>query len=130
MRKFLIIAAFASLVVGCSTFQTATSTVDMTNPSKAAYAARASYDASLVLATQYAKLPRCGAPTSPPLCSDRAVLATMVQLSEAADRATLGAESAVRSFGNNASMIRVAIEGAQKSVDVFKQVTAAYTAAK
>lgn len=130
VRKFLVIAAFASLVAGCSTINAATATVDMTNPSKAAYATRAGYDAALVLATQYAQLPRCNAPAAPPLCSDRAVLDTMLQLSQAADKATLGAENAVRAFGANASLVRVAIEGAQKSVDVFNQVAQAYAAKK
>jgi uncharacterized protein YceK len=126
-----ILALLAALAIsGCSTIQTATSTVDMTDPSKAAYAAKVTYDASLVLATQYAKLPRCGAPTSPPLCSDRAVLDTMLKLSDAANKATQGAEDAVRSLGAKPSLVRVAIEGAQKSVDVFKQVAQTYAGGK
>ena len=129
MRKILALAALA-LLTGCSTIQTATSTVDMTDPSKAAYSAKVTYDAALVLATQYANLPRCGRPTSPPLCSDRAVLDTMLKLSDAANKATQGAEDAVRSLGAKPSLVRVAIEGAQKSVDVFKQVAVAYSGGK
>ncbi len=128
MRKLLSIVAL-SLLAGCSTISAATSTVDMTDPSKAAYSAKVTYDAALVLATQYASLPRC-APKSPPLCSDRAVLDTMLKLSDAANKATQGAEDAVRSLGAKPALVRVAIEGAQKSVDVFKQVAQTYAGGK
>ncbi len=129
MNRMLSIVAL-SLLAGCSTISAATSTVDMTDPSKAAYSAKVTYDAALVLATQYANLPRCGTPKSPPLCSDRAVLDTMLKLSDAANKATQGAEDAVRSLGAKPALVRVAIEGANKSVDVFKQVAQTYAGGK
>jgi hypothetical protein len=58
------------------------------------------------------------------------VLDTMTKWSNAANQATQGAEDAVRSFGSNPSLVRVAIEGAQKSVEVFKQVTETVTQKK
>lgn len=130
--KYLALAAAALSLTGCSYFQTATSTVDMQAPSKAAYTLKASYDATLVVATQYARQPRCGAPGAPiaPLCSDRALLNNMLVWSDAANKATQGAEDAVRTFGNNPSLVRVAIEGAQRSVDVFRQVTETVTKKK
>jgi hypothetical protein len=131
IRSSLILLAAISLA-GCETFNAATSTVDMKDPSKAAYAAQAAYVGLLPFATQYARQPRCTAPNAPPapLCSDRAVLDTMRKLSDSTDKATQGAVDAVRSFGSNPTLVRVAIEGAQKSVNVFQQVVEAYKGAK
>jgi copper(I)-binding protein len=100
----------------------------MTDMSKAAFAAKATYVAVLPFATVYVKLPNCNANPQP--CSDNGVVATMQNLGNAADKATQGAEDAVRSLGQKPELVRVAVEGAAKSVEVFKQVVEAYKGVK
>lgn len=121
------VAMLALVALGaCSTIQKANDPVDMTTPAQAAYALKSAYGAALAVAIEYARLPRCGQPASPPLCSDAAVLGTMRRLSEAADAATQGAEDAVRTLGKDPALVRAAIVSAQAAVSTFEKTAAAY----
>lgn len=127
MKKlWMALAVGVALALGgCSVFQPA-ATVDTTNYAKAAADAKISYNAALQVATVYARRPRCGMPTSPVICSDRAVLDVMMKASDAANDATQAAENAVRSLGSNPTVVAALVEAAKAAVVALTKITANY----
>lgn len=115
-------------LAGCSSPSAPAGTVDTTNYAKAAADAKIGYNASLQVATRYAKLPRCGQPTSPIICSDRAVLDVMLKASDSANTATQAAEDAVRSLGSNPSVVAAMVEASTRSVAAFTKIATTYGA--
>ncbi len=127
MIKRLFMAGLAALALAsCSAISAGTSTVDTTSYAKAAADAKIGYDAALKLATRYAMRPRCGQPTSPVICSDRAVLDAMLKASDAADAATQAAENAVRGLGSNPTVVAALVKSATESVSAFKMISTTF----
>lgn len=128
MKRLLMTLALGTMLAlgGCSAITAATSTVDTTSYAKAAADAKIGYDAALKLATRYAQRPRCGQPTSPIICSDRAVLDAMLKASDAADAATQAAENAVRGLGSNPTVVAALVKASTESVAAFTKITTAY----
>lgn len=121
MRRFTALASILFLTA-CG----ASGTVSMTDPAKAAFAARSAYAVALTAANQYAALPRCGQATSPVVCSQQSVVVAMRQASTAADAATLNGEHAVRSLGANPTVVQAAVVAAEASVKSLQQINATY----
>lgn len=124
----LVLAAVFALVLGACApaANLATAPVDMAALSKSAFAARSAYAATLIVATQYVRLPRCGQPASPPICSDPPIVATMRKAELAADAATLAGEDAVRTLGATPALAQLAVTGATNSVQAFKAIAETY----
>lgn len=120
-----ILLAFG--LAGCSVLSAGTATVDTTNYAKAAADAKIGYDTALRLATRYAQRPRCGQPTSPIICSDRAVLDVMLKASDSANTATQAAEDAVRSLGKDPTVVAALVKASTESVTAFSTIAAAYS---
>lgn len=128
MKRMLVLCSVGAMLAlgGCSTLTAATSTVDTTSYAKAAADAKIGYDAALKLATRYASRPRCGQPTSPVICSDRAVLDAMLKASDSADAATQAAENAVRGLGSNPTVVAALVKASTESVSAFTKIASAY----
>lgn len=118
MRPILIVAAMAALVTACGgSAPSAQSDV---------FAAKTAYGAALTVAVAYNGLPRCGAPTSPPLCSQASVVLQLRKADQVASLAIDQAETVVRSPSSSASMIAAAVQSATGAVKVLQQVEATY----
>lgn len=114
----VVLAGCSSLGIGSTT-----NTDDM---AKAAYTAKSAYAIGLVAAVQYNRLPRCGKPDSPLLCSDPLVVAQMRKASDAADIATQAAEDAVRNLGKDPTIVAAAVVAATQSVKALRAITDVY----
>ncbi len=118
MRPILIVAALAGFVTGCGgSAPSAQSDV---------FAAKTAYGAALSLAVGYNSLPRCGAPTSPPLCSDNAAVLQLRKADQVASLAIDQAELVVRNPASSASLVAAAVQSATGAVKVLQQVEATY----
>lgn len=129
MRRFLALLIVATLTA-CSAVNVATAPVDVTTLAKSAYTAKATYAGLLTVAVAYNSRPRCGAPTSPILCSDAAIVDQLRKASAAADAATQAAENAVRNLGANTTVIQAAVAAAEQAVSALRAITDAYAPAK
>jgi hypothetical protein len=119
MTRILCMAILA--LGGCSTFNTATSTVDMTALSKSAYTAKSTYAGLLIVAVAYNQRPPCGGTVV--ICRDPVVVEQIRKASVAADAGTQAAENAVRSLGSSPLVVQAAVTAATQSVAAFKVVT-------
>lgn len=126
MRRLLILIAALGFLSACSVAQTLSGTADMSTMAKSAYAARTAYAIALTAANQYAALPRCGQPTSPPACSSQPVVDAMRKADVAADAATLNAEQAVRTLGQSPTVVAAIVQAAQTSVSTLETINATY----
>ncbi len=119
-----IFVCLALLVGACSTFNAATTPVDLTATAKAAYTAKATYAGLLVIAVAYNQRPPCGGTVV--ICRDPVVVEQIRKASAAADAGTQAAENAVRSLGSNPVVVSAAVTAAQQSVTAFKTITDIY----
>jgi hypothetical protein len=130
MRR--ILAAFAALIVagamlgGCDVANLATTTVDTSKAANTVLATKTAYEAVLVVAVDYNNLPRCGASTSPPLCSDAGVVAQLRKADVAASAAISAAENAVRTLGTSATVITAAVVTATNAVAALQSIVTTY----
>lgn len=127
-NKLLLVILAATVLTGCAAIDRSigtgtTGTVDMTTLSKEAFAARSAYAVALAAANEIAALPRCG--RAPPPCIAQSFINAMRRVDRMADTATLNAEQAVRSLGQNPTAVQVAVTAATASVATFKDVVAA-----
>lgn len=123
MTRLLLCSILA--LAGCSSLQPA----DTTSAAKAAFAAKSTYEATLVLAVDYNKRPPCTEPrTVVMICRDQAVVDQLRKASTAADAATQAAENAVRSLGGSPTVVSAAVAAAQQSVGAFKIIIETYGA--
>jgi len=122
MKRLALV--FLIILPSCSTFNTATSTVDMTTLAKSAYTAKATYAGLLVLAVAYNQRPPCGGTVI--ICRDPVVVDQLRKASAAADAGTQAGENAVRTLGSNPLVVQAAVVGAEQSVAAFKAITDAY----
>ncbi len=130
-----ILAAIALALGGCATDQAKgptypiVGTVDQTTLDQSAYAARAAYAGALHLMAQYVALPRCGAVSSPPVCSSQVLVNEMRRYERAADTATAGAVAIARSPTKTPLALANAVADAQRAVAVFRSTVAAINGA-
>jgi len=116
--------AILSLLLAVGACQATSST-----PSSASqvYAAKNTYEAALILAVNYNNLPRCGAPTSPPLCSDTNAVAVIRKANDAARKALDGAEKTVRDPNLTTDAKTGAVVIATNAVTTLQGIIALYT---
>lgn len=100
--------------------------VDMTAAAKSAYVAKSTYQGYLTLAVAYNERPRCGRPTSPPLCSDQAAVNQLRKASDAANAATQAAEDAVRTMKDKPTIVQAAVVAAEQSVVAMNTIVTVY----
>lgn len=87
-----------------------------------ALAATNAYAAAQEVAIQYTSLPRCGAPTSPPLCSDAGTVTTIRQANTNGVVAIKALQSVVRDPNATSSAINEAIAAANAATAALNQV--------
>lgn len=130
IRRLLSIVALAFLATGCAAMEVANRPVDMADLQKKAFALKSIYAGSLRLGIVYLERPRCGQPTSPTLCSDRAVVDAMVKARTVAGASIESADSAVYSLGAQPTVAQLVVKAAEESVNAFKVVAETYGGSK
>lgn len=128
LRTLCTVALSAFLLVGCQSGSAGilSAPVDMTAAAKSAYVAKSTYAGLLTVAVAYNERPRCGTPTSPPLCSDAEVVAQLRRASAAADAATQAAENAVRTMGAKPTIVQTAVTAAEQSLAAMNTIVTVY----
>lgn len=108
--RLMCISALAVLLSACATPQT---------PRQAIYAASAAYDAALKTTLVYARLPRCGQPASPAVCSDQALVTEADRWAQLAQPSVLAALDLARDTAATDSALSQALSAAQLGVAAF-----------
>lgn len=132
LRYLTIVFASLVLVTGCASDQTkgptypVVGTVDQVKLEQSAYAARSAYAGILRLMAEYVSLPRCGAAGATAICSFQGAVNEMRKLELAADTATKGAVSLVRSPTKSPVALANAVNDAQRAVEIFRNTVAVY----
>ena len=80
--------------------------------------------AAQTLAIQYTSLPRCGAPTSPPLCSDTGIVTAVRKANADAVVALDAAEKVVRDPAATSSAVTEAVSAATNAVTALQTIVA------
>lgn len=98
---------------------------------KSVYTTKASFTGLLVLADQYAKLPRCNTPatpnpSAPPVCSDQNVLNQMVKAEQAADASIQSAENIVRDPTTTSDIATAAQNAAAQALVAVQTIMSTY----
>lgn len=119
MKRFLAIVLL--LAVGACA-----ATTSMPSSASQVYAAKNAYEAALIVAVHYNALPRCGAPTSPPLCSDASAVAAIRKANVAAQAALDAAETTVRTPGITSSVAAAAVTAATNAVTALQSILTLY----
>ncbi len=116
--------AFALLcLVGC---QTTPQGGGVPSAKSQVYAAKTAYQAVLLIAVRYNRLPRCGQPTSPPLCSDPTVVTELRQGDKIAQATLEGAEAVVYRPAVEASVAFAAAASATEAVKLLQTIITTY----
>lgn len=92
----------------------------------AVYATKNAYEAALIVAVQYNNLPRCGAPTSPPLCSDQAAVEAIRKANVATRTALDAAEKTARDPAVSADAKAAVVLSANNAVAALQAILALY----
>lgn len=92
------------------------------SPANIVYAAKQSLVAAQTIAIQYTSLPRCGKPTSPPLCSDESAVAAIRKANADAVLALDRAEAVVRDPNATSSALNLAVSSVTAAVAAFKGI--------
>lgn len=119
MKHLFAIGALA-LLAGCATGATGATP----SQQNVVLASKNSLVGAQTLAIQYTSLPRCGAPTSPPLCSDAAVVTGIRKANSDAVVALDAAEKAVRDPTATSSAINEAIAAATNAITALQTIVA------
>jgi len=92
------------------------------SPAQAVYAAHGNYAAALTVAVAYRRLPPC-APSGPPLCSDKRIVADLQKADNVAFDALSAAQRVARAPGAGAN-VQTAINAANQAIGAFSSITA------
>jgi hypothetical protein len=111
MKWFIVLA----VVSGCASLNDA-------RPAAKVFSAKSTYDAALTLAVAYKRLPPCGQPTSPTLCSDKETVATIQKADTVSFEALNAAEKVVRDPKAAESARQTAVAWATESAAAFNRV--------
>jgi hypothetical protein len=101
-------------VAGCATTGTGTT------PAQTVFSATQKYDIALTAAVTYKNLPPCGGAT--PICSDKAVVATLQKADNVAYEALKSAQTVVRSTGQSATAMETAAAWALEAAGAFGRI--------
>jgi hypothetical protein len=124
MKKSIAIIAF-SLLAGCASFSTS-NTIDTKSAANRVYAAKVGYTAVLTAAVTYNNLPRCGAPTSPPVCSQASVVDQLRKANSAAVATLDSAETVVRTPNVNQDVVEFSVVSAENAVKTVQSIVKVY----
>lgn len=113
-----LVFAFALVVAGCASNNQGS----LPSAPNTVYALKNSFATAQTAAVQYTSLPRCGQPSSPPLCSDVAVVAEIRKYNGDAVVALDAAEKTVRDPNASAGAAQAAIIAAQNAVTALRQI--------
>jgi hypothetical protein len=122
MLRNILIASLALFLASCGGAGQSGSP----SPASSVFAAKTAYVGALGLAVKYNALPRCGAPTSPPICSDASVVLQLRKADQAAGAALDGAETIVRTPGVKDSVAIAAARSATEAVKLLQTVLVTY----
>lgn len=122
MKRMFLIALLA--LGGCSAINVATKPVDAVSLQKAAFAAKATYVAGLVVAAQIVVMPRCEKAPAP--CVPQAVVDQIRKADVAADTATQAGEDGVRNLSGNPTLLSLTVDNATSAANVFKAIVETY----
>lgn len=129
MRSIIVLLALVFSLGACDTIKSATTAadiaatkIDMTEVTRAAYAARSAYAGYVLVAAEYNELPRCTLPAAPPLCSRQSVVNMLREGMRTAGPATKAAVDTVRTVGVNPSVAAIAVTTSQNAVAAFKKI--------
>lgn len=119
----IVIALLAALVLtGCGEKAPATP-----SPQNAVFAAKNTYQAALIVAVRYNELPRCGRPTSPPVCSDQSAVDVIRKANNSASSALDVAEDVVRNPAFADATKADSADAAVKAVSAMQAIITVYT---
>ncbi len=135
MKRMFALLLLGAVLGGCQTIKAAniaaspvgTTAVDL---QKGAYAAKLTFEASLIVVTGYIERPRCGRPASPILCSDQTVVDMMRKAIVSTDAAVQAAENAARTTGPDTTIAAALVTVATQSTTAFKLIGTTYGSAK
>jgi len=115
MRRIIAALALVALTgFGCSTTPQ--------TPQQAVYAIQGTYAGALTIAVAYKRLPPCGQPASPTLCSNSDIVGRLQKADDIAYPTLIGAQTVVRS-AETGSNVQTAILAAQQAVAAFAAIT-------
>ena len=119
--KYLAILALL-MVAACNP-----TTSNVPSPAASVYAAKNAYEAALIAAVTYNNLPRCGAPTSPPVCSDAGAIIAIRKANTAAQASLDAAETTVRTAGVSTNAATAAVTAATNAVAALQAILTLYS---
>lgn len=120
--KQALSALFLFALVACSGQTVPPADAEL--PDRIVYRTQGYYNAAVAAETAYAKLPACGAPTSPPLCSDSSVKKKVRKIDEMAYAAIKEAQVAVRTPSFGEGKVTTFITSATSLTKAFTDITA------
>lgn len=126
MNKILSAVVLAFALSGCAAVSApaqplpAATIVGLQND---ALAAKIAFQAGALITVAYIERPRCGRPTSPPLCSDQAAVDVMRMALTAGDNATKAAEAAAKALTPDTTALQALVLAAQQSVVALNAIT-------
>lgn len=112
----------AALMLGCTVAPQLATAPAAASPQVAVFAADGAYEAALVAAVAYARLPRCAAAVPQP-CSQQGVVDQTVRARDVARDALAAARTAVRTPGFGADVGQTAVAAAQAAVQALTAIT-------
>lgn len=112
--KNLFACAITLVLLACTAPET---------PAQTVYLVQSQYAAALKVEVAYSKLPRCGQPASPKLCSDAAIVSKVKKISDSTWSAIKEAQEAVRTPGFGEDKITTIVTSARSLTDAFVEVT-------
>lgn len=134
IRGLLAACAVMLMLAGCAGDQKSgptypvVGTVNQKDAQQAADIARASFAALTIAARQYVDLPRCGQPSSPPVCSSQSVVNEIRQYGNAADYATKQAQDFTRDLTKSPVAVANAVSDAQRAITIYRGTVAKFNA--
>ena len=133
MRYLVVLVAAVLSLAACSKPDTGPTypivgTVNAKDAQQAADITRASFAALTTAARQYVDLPRCGQPSSPPICSSQIIVNEIRQYGNAADYATQQAQVLTRDLTMTPVAMANAVADAQKAIAIYRGTVAKFNA--
>lgn len=92
-------------------------------PDRVIYRTQGYYNAAVAAEIAYGKLPRCGKPTSPVLCSDLSIMKKVRKIDDAAWAAIKEAQVAVRTEGFGEGKVATFVTSATALTKAFTDIT-------
>jgi hypothetical protein len=132
VKRLIPIAAVALALAGCSFLQKVETAVtkpfNTTDPQKAVLALQQAHQVELVLFVAYLKQPPCGTAEAPPapLCASYAVGVQWKKAEDAFDTAVSAAENAVKTMGDQTTIVNAAIATATNAYDALSKISDQY----